>query len=536
MTDGPASNASAPVSPARRWAITLSVMLVTVMQILDTSVTYVALPHMQGSLSAGIEEIAWVLTSYLAANAIVIPATGWLAGLLGRRRFFLICTTLFTISSFLSGIAPTLHFLILARVFQGIGGGPLIPLAQAIMWEIFPLRQRGMAMAVWGIGVMMGPILGPTMGGWLADNWSWRWIFYINLPIGVVGFFMASAFLFDPPYLRKPGRIDGLGLVLMVIGFGCLQLLLDWGEREDWFDSGWIVTLAAAAGCALVGFLVRELMTREPILDLSVFLDRNFAVGSSVIAMVGLGMFSSMLLVALYTQKLMGYDAWTAGAVLAPGGFGSMVSLVIAGRLVVHMDQRVLLAFGCVLNGVSLAMMASLTLGMDYWSLVWPRFIQGLGLGFIFVPLTTLTLATISKHKLGNATAAYNMLRNVGGGVGVALATTILSRRSQLHQVNLVSHASVWDPETAARLEAWTRHFAAHGADSFTAGRRALAMLYRDTVSQAQVLAYADEFWLLAMLFFGILALVPLMQRVRPGPVEAAADPAPDRAQAVAGE
>lgn len=521
----------APISAARKWAITVSVMLVAVMQVVDTSVTNVALPHMQGSLSAGVEEITWVISSYLAANAIVIPATGWLSGVFGRKRFFLICTTLFTVSSFLSGIAPNLTFLILMRIFQGIGGGPLIPMSQAILWEIFPLGQRGMAMAVWGIGFMMGPIIGPTLGGWLADNWSWPWIFYINIPIGLLGFFMASAFLFDPPYLYKPGRVDALGLALMVIGFGSLQLFLDRGERLDWFESDTIVTLAVVAGLALLAFLIRELTTKEPILDLSVFLDRNFATGSSMIAMIGLGLFSSMLLLALFTQKLMGYDAWTSGTVLAPGGFGNMISLLLAGRLVTRMDQRLLLGLGCGLNALSFYMMSNVTLGMDYWALAWPRFVQGFGLGFIFVPLTTLTLATIPREKLGNATSAFNVLRNLGGSVGVALATTLLARRSQIHQSGLVSHVSVWDPETAARLKAWAGHFVAQGADSFTAERRALAMLYQDTVGQAQVLAYADDFWLLAILFSLIPLLAPLMRRVHAEPLPergaSAAEPAP---------
>jgi DHA2 family multidrug resistance protein len=517
--------AEAPLSPARRWAITVSMMLVVVMQILDTSVTNVALPHMQGSLSAGVEEVAWVITSYLAANAVVIPATGWLAGLLGRKRFFLICTTVFTASSLLSGAAPNLTLLILARVAQGIGGGPLIPLSQAVMWEIFPLRERGMAMAVWGIGIMMGPIFGPTVGGWIADNWSWRWIFYINLPIGLAGFLMASAFLFDPPYLRRPRRVDIAGLVLMVVGFGGLQLMLDRGEREEWFDSGFIVGLAIVATCALAGFLVRELTAREPILDLSVFLDRNFAVGSTIIAMVGLGLFSSMVLVALYSQKLLGYDAWTSGVVLAPGGVGNLISLVLAGRLVARMDQRLLLALGCVLNAVSLYYMSFLSLGIDYWSLAWPRFIQGLGLGFIFVPLTTLALATIRKDRLGNATAAFNVLRNLGGGIGVAMATTLLARRSQFHQSSLVSHVTLWDAETRARLAEWTARFVAQGADAFTAERRATAMLYRETIAQAQTLAYIDDFWLLAVVFATIPLLIPLMRRVHVEPVPTAARP-----------
>jgi DHA2 family multidrug resistance protein len=506
--------ADAQISPARRWAITLSVMMVTVMQVLDTSVTNVALPHMQGSMSAGIEEMSWVVTSYLAANAVAIPATGWLSARFGRRRFFLICTVLFTVSSFLSGIAPNLEFLVAMRVFQGLGGGPVIPMAQAIMWEIFPLRQRGTAMAVWGMGIMLAPILGPTVGGWVCDNWSWRWIFYINLPIGLLGFLLVSAFLFDSPFVSKPRRIDAVGLVLMVLGFGFLQLALDLGEKEDWFDSRLIVALFVLAACTLAGFLVRELTTPEPILDLSVFNDRNFAVGTICIALVGLAFNSSMLLVALYSQKMLAYDAWNAGLVLAPGGFGTMISLMISGRLVARMDQRIMLTGGCMLNAFAALLMTHLTLGMDYWSLAWPRFLQGFAMGFIFPPLQTLTLATIRLERLGNATAAYNVVRNVGGSVGVAMATTLLIRRSQEHQTTLVGHVDVWSPETARRLQEWTEHFMSQGADSFTAGRRALAMLYRRTTEQAQVLAYADDFWLISIIFIAILPLIPLMRRV----------------------
>jgi DHA2 family multidrug resistance protein len=520
---------AAPISAARKWAITLSVMVVAFMQVLDTSVTNVVLPHLQGSLSAGLEEVSWVITSYLAANAVIIPATGWLAGLLGRKRFFLVCCVLFTVSSVLSGMAPNLTFLILARIVQGIGGGPIIPLSQAILWEIFPLGQRGLAMAVWGVGFMMGPIIGPTLGGYIADNWSWRWIFYINLPVGLLGFFMASAWLFDPPYLKKPPRVDWPGLVLMIAGFGSLQLMLDRGEREDWFDSRLIVTLAFLAGVALIGFLIRELLAEHPIMDLRVFTDRNFAFGASFIALIGLGMFSSMVLLALYSQKLLGYDAYTSGMVLAPGGIGNMFSLILCGRLVTRVDQRLLLTFGCLVNAISLYMMSNLTLDMDYWTLTLPRVIQGFALGFIFVPLSTLTLATIRKDKLVNATSAYNVLRNLGGSVGIALATTFLAQRSQFHQHNLVAHVTVWDPETQRRLADWTSHFLAQGADTFTAQRRATAMLYHDVVGQAQVLAYADDFWILAILFSLVPLFLPLMRRVH-------ADPAPKAGEERDGE
>jgi len=490
-------------------------MMVTVMQVLDTSVTNVALPHMQGSLSAGIEEMSWVVTSYLAANAVAIPATGWLSARFGRRRFFLICTVLFTASSFLSGIAPTLEFLVVMRVLQGLGGGPVIPMAQAIMWEIFPLRQRGTAMAVWGIGIMLAPIFGPTVGGWLADNWSWRWIFYINLPIGFLGFLLVSAFLFDSPFVRKPRGIDAAGLVLMVLGFGFLQLGLDLGEKNDWFDSLFVVALFVVAVCALVGFLARELLAAEPILDLGVFNDRNFAIGTICIALVGLGFNSSMLLLALYTQKMLAYDAWNSGLVLAPGGLGTMLALMVSGRLVARMDQRLMLVGGCLLSAFATMLMTQLTLGMDYWSLAWPRFLQGFSMGFIFVPLQTLTLATIRLERLGNATAAYNVVRNLGGSVGVAMATTLLVRRSQEHQTTLVAHVNVWSADTTGRLKDWTSHFMSQGADSFTAGRQALAMLYRSTTDQAQVMAYADDFWLITLVFLAILPLIPLMRRVR---------------------
>jgi DHA2 family multidrug resistance protein len=490
-------------------------MMVTVMQVLDTSVTNVAIPHMQGSLSAGVEEMSWVITSYLAANAIVIPATGWLSAYFGRRRFLLICTVLFTASSFLSGIAPNLEFLVAMRILQGLGGGPVVPMAQATMWEIFPLRQRGTAMAVWGFGIMLAPILGPTVGGYIADNWSWRWIFYINLPIGIVGFLLVSAFLYDAPFVKKPRGIDLSGVLLMVVGFGCLQLVLDLGQKEDWFDSRMIVGMAILAVVAIMGFIARELTAHEPILNLGVFNDQNFSVGTICIALVSLGMNSSMLLVALYTQKILGYDAWTSGMVLAPGGLGTMMALMVSGRLVSRMDQRVMLAGGCLLSSFAVLLMSHVTASMDYWSLAWPRFLHGFSMGFIFVPLQALTLATIRVEALANATAAYNVVRNVGASVGVALATTLLARRSQQHQSTLVEHVSIWDPDTAGRLHQWTEHFLRQGADSFTASRRALAMIYRHTVEQAQVLSYADDFWLIAIVFTAVLPLIPFMRRVR---------------------
>jgi DHA2 family multidrug resistance protein len=500
---------------ARRWAITATVMLVSVLQILDTSITNVALPHIQGALSAGLDEVSWVLTSYLAANAIILPATGWLTARLGRRRFFLLCTLLFTVSSFLSAIAPSVELLIAARVLQGLGGGPIIPIAQAVLWEIFPARQRGMAMAVWGMGIVLAPTFGPTVGGWIADNWSWRWIFYINLPIGIVGFFMASVLLFDSPHAKPPGRADVLGMVLMIVGFGALQLFLDRGERQDWFDSGMIAGLAILAVAALTAFVVRELTADEPLLDLSMLADRNFTVGSVVMSMAGFGFYASMLLLALYTQKLMGYDAWTSGLVLAPSGIGQAVMLLFVGYLVSRYDQRILLAFGVLMNGLATFMMSNVTLNIDFWSLAFPRLLQGLGMGCIFVPLQMLAFASIPMRHLPNATALFSVVRNIGGSAGVAISTTLLSRRAQLHQSALVANVHVWDPETAARLRLWTQHFQDHGADAMTAGQQAVAMLYRETQAQAQVLAFMDDFRLLAVMYAGLVFLIFFMHRMR---------------------
>ena len=504
-----------PISSARKWAITFSVMMVTIMQVLDTSITNVALPHMQGSFSASLEEMSWVLTSYLAANAVVIPASGWLTAVFGRRRFYLICTVLFTVSSFLSGIAPNLEFLVAMRILQGLGGGPVVPMAQAIMWEIFPLAERGTALAVWGFGIMLAPILGPTVGGWIADNWSWRWIFYINLPIGVIAFFMVSAFLFDAPFHRRPRHVDVSGIVLMLIGFGSLQLVLDLGERRDWFDSPIIVALTVVAAIMLAGFVIRELMAEEPILDLTVFGDRNFGSSSLCIFMIGLTFNSSLLLFALYSQKILGYDAWTAGMAIAPGGLGTMLALLISGRLVSRMDQRVMLVGGCLVQAFSLWLMTHLTLTMDFWHVAVPRFVQGFSVGFVFVPLQALALATIPTERLSNATAAYNVVRNLGGSVGIAVSTTLLARRSQEHQAVLTGHVNVWNPVMATKLQKLTDYFAAQGADAYTAGRQALVALYRETMVQAQILSYADAFWLLILANAAVVVLIPLMRRVR---------------------
>ncbi len=409
--------------PGQRWGITVAVMLVATMQILDTSITNVALPHMQGSLSASLDEITWVLTSFIAANAVILPATGWLVARLGRRTFFLLATTTFMVSSLLSGAAPNLELLVGARLLQGLGGGPLIPLAQAILLEIFPPRERGTAMAIWGLGIMVAPIVGPTVGGWITENYSWRWIFYVNLPFGALALALGSAFLEDAPRSEpQPGaprlRFDGVGLGLLVAGIGSLQVALDQGQRLDWFDSSAITTLVVVAVAALTGFVLWELHFSHPLVDLRVLRNRTFALGTFLITAVGFGLYSSFLLLTFYTEHLLRYDALTAGWVLAPGGVGSLISLAIGGRLVDRIDPRWLVSLGTGIIAYSLYLMGTLTLGADFWAVLWPRFVQGFGMGLVFVPLTTMALTAVSAAELPTASGLFNVVGTSAGASG----------------------------------------------------------------------------------------------------------------------
>ncbi len=515
--------------PGQRWGITIAVMLVATMQILDTSVTNVALPHMQGSLSASLDEITWVLTSFIAANAVILPATGWLVARLGRRRFFLLATATFMVSSLLSGAAPSLELLIGARLLQGLGGGPLIPLAQAILLEIFPPRQRGTAMAIWGLGIMVAPIVGPTVGGWITENYSWRWIFYVNLPFGALALALGSAFLEDPPRSAPDSgasrlRFDGVGLALLVAGIGSLQIALDQGERLDWFDSSAITTLVIVAVVALTGFVLWELRVPHPLVDLRVLGNRTFALGTFLITVVGFGLYSSFLLLTFYTEHLLRYDALTAGWVLAPGGMGSLISLAIGGRLVDRIDPRWLVSLGTGIIAYSLFLMGTLSLGADFWAVLWPRFVQGFGMGLVFVPLTTMALTAVSPAELPTASGLFNVVRNVGGSVGIAVTTTWLSRQTQVHMATLIGHVTPWSAATADRLARLQDVYLAAGADADTARRQALRHLYEEVQRQASMNAFADDFLRLAALFAVMVPLVWVMRRPsdvpQPQPVE----------------
>jgi DHA2 family multidrug resistance protein len=506
------------------WLIAISVMLATVMEVLDTSVANVALPHISGNLSATTEEATWVLTSYLISNAIVLPATSWITKFVGRKRFLIICIILFTFASALCGAAPNLYILILARILQGLGGGALQPIAQAVLLESFPPAKRGAAMALYGMGVVVAPIIGPTLGGWITDNYSWRWIFYINLPVGAVAAFMANAFVEDPPYLRnqKPGRIDYIGFGLMALGLAALELTLDLGQQRDWFESPLIVFTASMSALSLISFVVWELYIDEPIVNLRVFLNRNFAVGCAMIASVGVVLYGSTALLPLFLQTLLGYPAVQSGLAVSPRGFGSILSMVIVGRLIGKVDGRWLIAFGFCVLGASTWVFTGLNLYIAQTNIIYPMIVSGFAMGFVFVPLTTMTMATLSQTEIGNASGIYNLMRNTGGSVGIAIMTTMLARNAQIHQAVLVTHATPYDSAYQQLVQQITASLSTT-MDAVSAAQQATATVYGMIVRQAAVLSYIDNFRILAVLCFICVPGVFIFKRVRDAkPVEGA--------------
>ena len=499
-----------------KWLVTIAVMSGTFMEIIDTTVVNVALPHIAGDLSAGVDESTWVLTSYLVSNAIVLPITGWLAALFGRKRFLMICLVLFICTSMLCGAAPNLGTLVFFRIFQGFGGGALQPISQAILLETFPVRERGMAMALWGIGVVIAPIIGPVLGGWITDNWNWRWVFYINLPIGLISLVMTGMFIFDPDYIRKQraGSIDYYGLGLLCVGLGALQIVLDKGEREDWFGSAFIVRLAIISVVALVALVWRELKTRHPVVDLRLFKERNYSAGVTIMFWFGFALYGSIVLLPLFLQTLMGYNATLSGMALAWGGVGSLMIMPVVGRLTTVLDGRILVGVGLLINCLAVYLMSLFNLQIDFGAAWWPRFIQGFGLGCTFVSLTTLTMSRIPQEKMGNATGLYNLVRNLGGSFGIAVMTTLLSRRGQFHQSHLVENITPnsiplqqWGdrlggllPNGAAIWEYWDAHLPLGG-------------LYQEVQRQASLLAFCDDYWLLTIMFLALMPLVFLMKK-----------------------
>lgn len=498
-----------------KWLVAAAVIVPTTLEMVDTTVVNVALPHIQGNLNASVDEVAWVLTSYLIANGVVIPLTGWLSGLWGRKRFFLTCIVLFTLSSFLCGAAPNLPFLVLCRTLQGASGAALIPLSQAILLETFPPEEHGVAMAVWGIGVMVAPIIAPLFGGWITDNYSWRWAFYINVPLGGVALLLAAAFIVDPSYLRRAqGATDYLGLALLIVGLVCLQLVLDRGERADWFAAIWVWVCTAVGVAAVIAFVFWELRTAGPIVDFRLLTNRTYAIGTMLHTVMGFVLYSSIMLQPLFAQTLMGYDALTAGYMLLPGGFCTLLMMPLVGVFMHKFDPRVVLTLGMGVTSVAVLLMSwRFTLDAGMWQLIQPRIVWGIGMGFFFVPLSAVTLGAISKEKMGYASALFNLMRNIGGSCGIALAVTLLGRRAQVHQHILVEHVSLYNPEAVERLRLLWQGLMLRGVDSVTAQAQAGHLLYGEVQRQALMMAFLDNFWLIGLIALACLPLILLMRK-----------------------
>ncbi len=496
------------------WLIAIAVMSSTFMEVLDTTVVNVSLPHIAGSLSSSNDEATWTLTSYLVANAIILPMTGWLAGRFGRKRLLLMSVTGFTVASFMCGLAPTLPFLILCRVIQGACGGGLQPLSQAILLESFPAEKRGQAMAFWALGIVVAPMLGPVAGGWLTDNYSWRWVFYINVPIGVIALILTQVFIFDPPYLRREKTgIDYWGIGLLAVGIGSLQIMLDKGQEDDWFGSRFIMTLCVLAVAGLGGLIIRELMAKHPVLDLTVFKYRSFAIGTFLMTFIGFVLYGSTVLLPLLMQVVLGYTATHAGITNLPRGLASFLIMPIVGRLIGKFDSRKLLGLGFVASAYAMWELSRFSLDVASRNFWWPLMIQGAALGFVFVPLTTITNGGIPNERMGNATSIFNLMRNIGASIGIAMVETV-QYRAQQTQINVLGrHVYAENVTTQQMVENLKAYFMSQGSSAATATQKAYGAVWGMVQRQAAMLAYNDTFLFLAVIFVALIPLLFLLQK-----------------------
>ncbi len=512
-------------SPVNPWIIAVAVTLATFMEVLDTSIANVALPHIAGSLSAGQDESTWVLTSYLVSNAIVLPLSGWLSSIVGRKRFYMGCVALFTVSSFLCGFAPNLPMLIFFRVLQGAGGGGLQPSEQAILADTFPPAKRGMAFAVYGVAVVMAPAIGPTLGGWITDNFSWRWIFFVNIPVGILSLVLTSRLIQDPPYFRRrklsETRIDYVGLGLVALGLGTLQVVLDKGQRDDWFESNFILWLTVVSAAALIFVVFWEWRHKDPIIDLHLFRERSFAASNFLMFMLGFALLGSTLLLPLFMQTLLGYTAERSGMALSPGGIAIMIAMPIVGFLLSRYSPRWLMLFGLLMLSFSLFHMTTFDLSVDFRTVMLARVYQAVGLAFLFVPINTAAYSALPREKNNAASGLMNLARNIGGSVGISFVTTGLARRAQFHQSRLMENLNAANPVFRSRLDGMTGNFLSGGGGAGSGPgssmQHAYAMLQANVISESTMLAYIDMFWILGIVIACLVPFVFLIKKPKHG-------------------
>jgi len=512
------SRPAAPFARSGKWFVAFSVLFGSVMGAIDTSVVNVALVHIQATYGVSVQEVTWVSTSYLITVVIIMPLTAWFATVLGRKRFYMYSVALFTVASVFCGLSRTLGQLIFFRVLQGLGGGALQPVAQAIMRETFPPEEQGQAMGFYGMIVLMGPAVGPTLGGWLTDNWSWPWIFFVNVPVGVLALFMASQFIVDPPYMRRRAlKFDGVGIGLLAVGLASLQILLEEGERDGWFGSTFIVTLAIVAALALAVFIVWELRVPAPAVNLRILANPTFATGTTIIGVLGLALFGSLILLPLFLQTLLGYTATQAGLSLMPRSLMMILMMPVAGLLYNRLGVYVMLPFGLLVSASAGLMMSRFTLNTSHVSVLLPQVVQGLGFSFMFVSLSTATLSTIPRPLMQGATGIYNLVRQMGGSFGTAIVITLLDHKTTTASANLVRYASLSNPTFMAWWGTVQSVLRERGSDAATAHAQALGVLQFWIGQQASVVAFDYVFAMVGIVFLVCLPLVILMRRAPAG-------------------
>jgi DHA2 family multidrug resistance protein len=522
MLDRIKSKLRMPDGSINPWVVAITVTLATFMEVLDTSIANVALPHIAGNLSASADESTWVLTSYLVSNAIILPLSGWLSSVIGRKRFYMTCVAIFAVSSFLCGFATSLGMLVVFRILQGVGGGGLQPSEQAILNDTFPISKRGMAFAVYGIAVVVAPTIGPWLGGFITDNYSWRWIFYINVPVGIISLTLTYFLVSDPPFMKRVNlkqgfRIDYIGLGLISLGLGSMQIILDKGQREDWLSSNFIRFFVVTMLIGVIAGIIWELRTKDPIVDFRMLKNRNFAIATTAMFFLGFVLYSSTVLIPQLLQELLGYPAELAGLALSPGGAVIMLMMPVVGVLVSKVPPRWLITFGCVISALALFVMAGWNLQLDYRHAVYGRMLQSFGLAFLFIPINVSAFAYVPREQTNMGTGIINLARNIGASVGIASVTTLLERRTQFHMSQLGEHVNVYSDAYRNMVAALTTSFKASGSSAVNAAARAEGMIYSMIQRQATMLSFVDDFKLLGVVFFAIIPLFFLLKRPKMG-------------------
>ncbi len=498
-----------------KYIIAFAVTMASLLQVIDSSIVNVALPDMMGNLGASLDEIAWVSTGYILASVIIIPLTGWLGSYFGRKRYFVVSVLVFTAASFMCGASHSLGALIFWRVVQGIGGGALMTTSQVVLLEAFPPEEAGMAMALFGLGVMVGPTIGPTLGGWITDNYNWPWIFYINVPLGLIAAFMIGEYVHDSPHHRRAPSVDYAGIALLIVCVSSLQYLLEHGQREDWFDSRLMIALAITSVAGGVALVWRELTTEHPVIDFRVLKHRQMWVGTILGIVMGMGLFASVFTLPVFLQGNLRMTAQQTGIVLLPGAAATAVSMVISGKLNARYDPRALVATGALLFVGAMWQLSLITGDSSGASFFWPLILRGLGLGLMFVPLTTITLAELSRTELPQATGLFNFFRQLGGSLGIAGIATLVSHNTVLYKATLTEHITRGDPASLNRVAMLARAFQSRGADAWTAQQRALAIVDRQIAGQASIIAYSHTYLIAALLVFSLIPLLSLIRTTR---------------------